>query len=191
MLVVVVDVVVVVVDVAVAVAVAVVVMVVVVVIVVLWPGPYCQTLKLKLKLKLKQLHINDYDCNISMTNGAHKRKRMGTNEIQNEFNVQNEFNKRKLLSDNTQLTLNKLTHATFYVKDKYKDETFATFDSDFTMILLDTGASCAISMDINDFIEIDSYKDKISGLGTISVKGKGTIKWKILNDYGQTTPIII
>ena len=118
-----------------------------------------------LKLKLKLLHTNNYDCNIRITNGANKRKRICTNEIQNEFNVQNEHNKRKLLSDNTQLMLNKLTHMNaFYVKDKYKDETFATFDGDSTMILLDTGASCAISMNINNFIEIDPYKDKISGL---------------------------
>ena len=38
---------------------------------------------------------------------------------------------------------------------------------------MDTGASCAMSMDINAFIELDEYIDTINGLREIRVKGKG------------------
>ena len=38
------------------------------------------------------------------------------------------------------------------------------FDSDYFPIVMDTGASCAISIEITDFIEIDKHKITINGL---------------------------
>jgi hypothetical protein len=49
------------------------------------------------------------------------------------------------------------------------------FDSDSFPIVMDTGASCAISMDIKDFIEIDKHETTINGLGSLKVEGKGKV----------------
>ena len=47
------------------------------------------------------------------------------------------------------------------------------FDSDSFPLVMETGASCAISMDIYDFIELDKHEDTISGLGALWVEGMG------------------
>ena len=40
---------------------------------------------------------------------------------------------------------------------------------------MDTGAECAISMNINNYIELDKFKDTINGLGSPQVEGKGKL----------------
>ena len=37
---------------------------------------------------------------------------------------------------------------------------------------MDTGASCAISININDFIELEKFKDTISGLESLQLEVK-------------------
>ena len=56
---------------------------------------------------------------------------------------------------------------------------------------MDTGASCAISMDIEDFIEIDKHDTTINGLGALKVEGKWTIRWSMLNDENEQVDLII
>ena len=56
---------------------------------------------------------------------------------------------------------------------------------------MDTAASCAISMNINDFIELYKHKVAISGLGSLKVEGKGTLQWPILNDENKQVNVII
>ena len=50
---------------------------------------------------------------------------------------------------------------------------------------MDTGASCSISMEIEDFIEIDKHETTINGLGALKAEGKGTVQWSILNDKNE------
>ena len=59
------------------------------------------------------------------------------------------------------------------------------FDSDSFPIVMDTGASCAISMDIEDFIVIDKQETTINGLGALKVEGKGTVWWSIINHKNE------
>jgi hypothetical protein len=56
---------------------------------------------------------------------------------------------------------------------------------------MDPGASYAISMDIEDFIEIDKHETTINGLGSLKVEGKGTVQWTILNDENKQVDLII
>ena len=72
---------------------------------------------------------------------------------------------------------------------KYHDH--FKFDSDSFPIVMDTGASCAISMDIEDFIELDEHDTTINGLGALQVKGKGTLRWSMLNDENEQVDLII
>ena len=65
------------------------------------------------------------------------------------------------------------------------------FDSDYLPIEMDTGASCVMPMKINDFIELDKYKETINNLGAIKVKGKGKIWWPILNDKSEQVELVI
>ena len=65
------------------------------------------------------------------------------------------------------------------------------FDSDSFPIVLDTEASCVMSIDINDIIKLDRYKDDVSGLGAIRVEGKGNIQWPILNDNNEQVELVI
>ena len=67
---------------------------------------------------------------------------------------------------------------------------FLTFDSDSFPIIMDTGASCAMSMDKNDFIELTPHSSTISGLGDLDVQGRGTIKWNIITDDGDSATLI-
>lgn len=67
---------------------------------------------------------------------------------------------------------------------------FLTFDSDSFPIIMDTGASCAMSMDKNDFIELTPHSCTISGLGNLDVQGRGTIKWNIITDDGDSSTLI-
>ena len=53
------------------------------------------------------------------------------------------------------------------------DETYISFDTDSDTIILDTGASAAMSMEYDDFIELNPHHNHINGLGNISVEGKG------------------
>ena len=67
---------------------------------------------------------------------------------------------------------------------------FLRFDSDSSAIIFDTGASLSISNDKNDFVELEPYSANVSGLGDMNIKGKGTIKWRILDDHGEEWTIM-
>ena len=71
------------------------------------------------------------------------------------------------------------------------NESYVSFDTDSETIIIDTGASSAMSMEYEDFIELNPYKDHINGLGNIPVEGKGTLKWNIQNEEGSSEPVII
>ena len=71
------------------------------------------------------------------------------------------------------------------------DNTYVSFDTDSETIVIDTGASSAMSMEYDDFIELNPHQDHINGLGNIPVEGKGTLKWNIQNTDGSIEPIII
>ena len=64
----------------------------------------------------------------------------------------------------------------------YEHHDHVKFYSDSFPIVMDTGASCAISIKINDFIELDKHEDTIHGLRALRGEGKGTLRWTILND---------
>ena len=57
----------------------------------------------------------------------------------------------------------------------HKHHNHVQFDSASFPIVMITGASCAMSKDINDFIELAEYKDTISGLEALTVEGKPTL----------------
>ena len=61
------------------------------------------------------------------------------------------------------------------------DESYVSFDTDSETIIVDTGASSAMSMEYDDFIELNPHQDHINGIGNIPVVGKGTLKWDIQN----------
>ena len=71
------------------------------------------------------------------------------------------------------------------------DESYVSFDTDSETIIVDTGASSAMSMEYDDFIELNPHQDHINGIGNIPVEGKGTLKWNIQNTDGSIEPIII
>ena len=73
----------------------------------------------------------------------------------------------------------------------YEHHDHIKFDSDSFPIVMDTVSSCAISMDRNDFIELDKHDVTISGLGALQVKGKWTLQWSILYDEDKQVNLFI
>ena len=67
---------------------------------------------------------------------------------------------------------------------------FLTFDSDSFPIIMDTGAFYTMTMNKEDFIDLTPHNSTISGLGDFDVKGRGTVKWTILNDEDEPTSLI-
>jgi hypothetical protein len=60
--------------------------------------------------------------------------------------------------------------------------------SDSHPICIDTGASCCISNNKRDFIELNSTQSSsvLKGIGSgLTIAGSGTIKWTILDDMGD------
>ena len=66
-----------------------------------------------------------------------------------------------------------------------------TFDSDANPLILDTGASCGFTHSKKDFITYKSLKGQIKGLGTLKIKGMGTVSYRLQNSDDQTTDLII
>ena len=99
-------------------------------------------------------------------------------------------NKSKILNTYT-TSLNFKEHINALLSQTKTDETYVSFDTDSETIIIDTGASSAMSMEYDDFIELNPHHDHINGLGNIPVEGKGTLKWNIENTDGLIEPIII
>ena len=55
---------------------------------------------------------------------------------------------------------------------------------------MDTGASCAMTMNKEDFIELTPHNSTISRLGDLDIKGRGTVKRNIQNDEGEPTTLV-
>ncbi len=56
------------------------------------------------------------------------------------------------------------------------------FDTDSVEIIIDTGATAAFSHCINDFKTFTCLKSKVNGLGSLTIKGVGTVEYPIIND---------
>ena len=65
------------------------------------------------------------------------------------------------------------------------------FDSDSCEIVIDTGASASFSHCLEDFISFKPMDSTVSGLGTLNIKGIGTIKYKVVNDNKEIVNMII
>ena len=65
------------------------------------------------------------------------------------------------------------------------------FDTDSISIILDTGASYTFTYCIQNFIEFSPLDDKVESLGTLKIKGVGTVKYDILDDDGIRRQLII
>ena len=66
-----------------------------------------------------------------------------------------------------------------------------TFDSDSQPLILDTGASCGFTYNRKDFIKYQSYKGNVTGLGTLSIQGMGTVSYKIRNNHEDIVDLVI
>lgn len=66
-----------------------------------------------------------------------------------------------------------------------------TFDTDSFYIICDTGASVAFTFCMNDFISFKEIDEKVEGLGTLKIKGVGSIQYNILTDDGRLAPLVI
>ena len=70
----------------------------------------------------------------------------------------------------------------------------ASFDSDSVPIIIDSGASVTLTHSMKDFISYKEYDIPriVSGISSgLSLKGRGTIMWHVVNDHGQIVPITI
>ena len=74
-------------------------------------------------------------------------------------------------------------HACAYVADDAICT--ATFDTDSVAIIIDTGATAAFTHCLRDFISFTPISSKVSGLGDLSIKGIGTVLYKIKNDQNE------
>ena len=59
------------------------------------------------------------------------------------------------------------------------------FDTDSFAIIVDTGASAAFTHCLQDFSSFTPYTSKVAGLGTLNIKGIGTVEYPIINDKGD------
>jgi hypothetical protein len=59
------------------------------------------------------------------------------------------------------------------------------FDTDSVEIIIDTGATAAFSHCINDFKTFTCLKSKVNGLGSLTIKGVGTIEYPVINDNNE------
>ena len=64
------------------------------------------------------------------------------------------------------------------------------FDNDFD-VLFDNGANCSIGISEDDFISIDKRTSTLSGVGSVTAYGIGTIHWKARLDNGKMLDIFI
>ena len=58
-------------------------------------------------------------------------------------------------------------------------------------MVVDTGASAAFSFFLQDFINFRPYEDSVEGLGSLKVKGIGTIRYHIINDNNKLVTLTI
>lgn len=56
---------------------------------------------------------------------------------------------------------------------------------------MDTGASSGFTFCKKDFVTLNPFTSQVSGLGKLSIKGKGTSSYKINNSTNQTVDLII
>ena len=65
------------------------------------------------------------------------------------------------------------------------------FDTDSLKIILDSGASAGFTHCLDDFISFRKYTGQVKGLGSMKIKGIGTVKYTIIDDYGQEQTLTI
>ena len=59
------------------------------------------------------------------------------------------------------------------------------FDTDSVEAILDTGCSSTLTSERDDFITYEPDSGQVEGLGTHNIIGKGTIRYKVLDDNGN------
>ena len=96
------------------------------------------------------------------------------------------------ITDKSKNLVNKYTKLYVTKSDNDNDdENIASFDTDSSPILADTGASFSYTFDKNDFISYKPYNGVVSGLGDAKIIGIGTVQWRIIDDAGDIVPITI
>ena len=65
------------------------------------------------------------------------------------------------------------------------------FDTDSSPIIVDSGASAAFSHCLQDFTEFKPITSYVRGLGTLTIKGIGTVQYNVIDDKGIHTTILI
>ena len=66
-----------------------------------------------------------------------------------------------------------------------------TFNTDSHNVIVGTGATAAFSPSLQDFTEFMPMDSAVQGLGTLKIKGIGTIEYKILTDKNIFTTLTI
>ena len=69
--------------------------------------------------------------------------------------------------------------------------THVHFDSDAVEIILDSGCSFTISFCRDDFISFRPSVGQVEGLGIHKIKGRGTVKYTVLDNNGDKINILI
>ena len=59
------------------------------------------------------------------------------------------------------------------------------FDTDSVSIILDTGATAAFTFCMTDFSAFKVMNSKVNGLGSLHIRGIGTVQYSVINDTGK------
>lgn len=75
--------------------------------------------------------------------------------------------------------------------DNYVQNTFTSFDTDSSPILVNTGTSFCCNFDRKDFLSYTPHETTIDGMGKRKIIGKVTARWPIITDCGKRIYITI
>ena len=64
-------------------------------------------------------------------------------------------------------------------------------NTDSVQLIIDTGASAGFSQCLNDSISFKPITGQVHGLGSMKIRGIGTLKYNILDDMGNSRIIMV